>query len=283
MRASWELLHACNYRCPYCPFIPSWENDAQRTNNRHKALTAADWIAFWDRVHRRHGEAAIEVSGGEPTTYPGFWALADRVAQHHKLTILTNLSFDPINGLLLDPKRVSFLASYHPDFADLEPFRAKCADLRSRGFEVRVTVVAHPDVFDRLEALERAFVGRADRFIPAPLQGEHAGKRFPEGYSEAQKARLRRWRGERDALFELGLAEDSPRGRLCGAGTSYFRAYPDGEIWRCVSLKDSEGARPLGSIRDAELRLSEAAQPCPAARCLCRAEYVELDRAEKSV
>jgi hypothetical protein len=280
MRASWELLHACNYRCPYCPFIPSWRDDAETTNHRHEAVSSRDWIAFWERMARVRGPFEIDVSGGEPTTYPGFWALADRVSQRHKLRVLTNLSFDPINGLLLDSKRVSFLASFHPDFCDLDTFGEKCGLLRSRGFEVLATVVAHPSVFDQLPDYERALAGRARRFIPAPFQGEHGGKRYPDAYSHEQKAALRRWRADRDALFDLGLAEDSPQGRLCGAGATYFRAYPDGDLWRCVSVKDSPGSGRLGRITDADLPLAHAPAPCPAARCLCRAEYVELTASE---
>ena len=31
----WDVVHACNYRCPYCFFLPSWAVDQAAMDQRH--------------------------------------------------------------------------------------------------------------------------------------------------------------------------------------------------------------------------------------------------------
>lgn len=138
------------------------------------------------------------------------------------------------------------------------------------------TFVAHPDSFAMIEELDAAFARAGLLFLPAPFQGEHAGRSYPAAYDAEQRAALRRRRGGRDPLFSLGLAEEVPSGRLCGAGATYLRAYPDGALHRCVAVKDV-----LGSILDPAFDLADAPAPCPAALCLCPAEYRELEAAAR--
>lgn len=278
---SWELLHACNYRCPYCFFIPSWERAPEATNRLHHACTAEDWASFWERLRAQRGEFRIEVSGGEPFLYPDFPRLLERVSRWHRPRVITNLSWDPAAASRLDPARVRFLASFHPHFARAEEFESRLAALRGAGFRASVVLVAYPPLFDRLPALKERFTALGHETLVSPFQGEHEGRSFPEGYDAPQRRWLKdvRPEGFGEDLFSVGVREASPRGRACGAGATYFRAYPDGAVWRCVSLKDAPGARPIGHIRDARLPLADGPAPCPADACLCPAEYRRLEPA----
>jgi hypothetical protein len=279
---SWELLHACNYRCPYCFFIPSWERAPEATNRAHHACSPGDWLAFWRRLRERRGEFGIELSGGEPFLYPDFTRLLAGVAALHRPRVITNLSWDPALARGLDPARVRFLASFHPHFAEAAEFERKLAALADADFRVSVVLVAYPPLFDRLPGLKARFESLGHETLVSPFQGSHEGRAYPEGYGAAQRAWLRDARpaGFGEELFAVGVKDASPRGRPCGAGSRYFRAYPDGSVWRCVSLKDAAGARPIGHIRDARLPLEAGPSPCPADACLCPAEYRRLSPAE---
>lgn len=272
---SWELLHACNYRCPYCFFLPSWERAPEATNRKHHAVSAASWLAFWRRLRERRGEFLVEVSGGEPFVYEGAPALLAEVSRLHRLRVITNLSWEPALAAGLDPARVSFVASFHPDCAEPAGFEARLDALSAAGFEAAVMLVAYPPRLPELAALAGRFRSKGFETVLSPFQGAHEGRLYPRDYGPEARALLR---GEGRA--PLGLGEESPAGRLCGAGSRYFRAYPDGSLWRCVSVKDLAGARPLGHVDDPGLPLAQGPAPCPAAACLCPAEYRQLEPAE---
>jgi MoaA/NifB/PqqE/SkfB family radical SAM enzyme len=251
--------------------------DPDGTNGRHRACSARDWLRFWKRIFDLYGSFEIDVVGGEPFLYPGFVPLIRRVSAWHRLTLTSNLSWDVRKAAGLDPARVALHPSFHPDFVGIGRFIGKVLALRRRGFKSHAIVVAYPPLFRRLPGFRRRLERAGIPCWVAPYQGVYAGRQYPAAFTREQKDWLHGTHpGEPKRAFEFGVQEASPRGRLCGSGMRYFRAYPDGWVYRCISAKDSPRAKPLGHIKDAGFALASEALPCKAERCCSPLEYRNL-------
>ncbi len=271
----WQLTHACNYRCPYCFFIPDWREKLAETNARHLKCSEGDWLGFWRRIRSLYGEYRISVLGGEPFSLPNLLPLLGEICRLHRVEILTNLSWKPEEALhRLDPDRVSFEASFHPHFARIEPFLEQIVRIRDSGFQTRASVVAYPDFFEDLAGFRTDFEKASIPLSFRPFRGAFNGRKYPANYTKQQREWLRENSPDPGTfLAEMELL--NPRGRECAAGQLYFSAWPNGDVYRCNTLS-GEQAPVVGSIRDRDFRLLPACSPCPARACACPAEYPYL-------
>lgn len=274
---SWEILHACNYRCPYCFFIPSWENNLEETNSRHRDCAPEEWTRFWRRLHELYGSFEIDVVGGEPFLYPRFIPLIRELSRWHTFTIITNLSWSVSDAAGLDPARVRLQPSFHPHFAEIGEFTHKVLRLRALGFTANVIIVSYPPIFEQLPGMLDVLRASGIPCWVAPYQGTYEGQTYPAAFTAEQKAWMYGTHGkEARGGFDVGVKTRSPEGRMCASGNAYFRAYPDGVVYRCISVKDLPGGKPIGHMKDPQFRLADAATPCPATYCYSPLEYRNL-------
>lgn len=282
---TWDLWYGCNYRCSYCWWEMEglWEDLAKR----HRILPPTEWDDAWRRVHDRHGEVRIDVLGGEPLAYPRAEELFVLLSRRHRLVVTTNLSLpaDRLERLAarLDPERVHFSASFHPEFAAEGDFREKLALLKERGFDPNVLFVTWPPFLDRLRAWRDAFQADGYPFSPMVFQGAHAGRAYPDAYTEGERelifGALGGAKDEREAERDYRLDARSTLGKPCHAGRVYANVKADGSVFRCG--QDAFGRRPMGNLFDAGFRLHDAPKPCPYERCSCL-EFKYLDELRAS-
>ena len=267
--ATWDLAYICNYRCPYC-FI-DWKKAGLGV--RHSPVLPQDWTDFWKRLHDQYGRFNITLAGGEPFVYPGIVQLLGQVSQWHVVNVCTNLSWSPelVIGVL-DAARVRFSCSFHPHFAQLEEFTARLGLLKRSGYVVMASVVAYPSYFDQWQGYKESFEKSGVKFYFQPFQGSYAGKEYPKSYSADQRRFLYGAEFLPGELMEHPMKERAPLGRLCAAGQKRFRVTVDGSIRRCAPAMRLKEA-PLGHIKDAVIRLFDAAKPCPAEACFCPEEF----------
>jgi MoaA/NifB/PqqE/SkfB family radical SAM enzyme len=267
----WELLHVCNYRCPYCLY--PWE--VKEIAEAHRDCTAEQWISFWRKLFEKHGSFEITLTGGEPSVHAGFFDFVEKVGEWHRLRVNTNLSWDVEEALRRwRPGRLVFSASFHPQFAKAEDYLAKASRLRRAGFDISTLIVAYPPAFDELSAYADRFKNAGLTVAFNPFNGAYNGKIYPAAYGEAEKAWLTARTKQDKEVFQYKLGR-SPKGRMCDAGSKYFRAYPNGDVFRCAPVIEM-GHRPLGNIKDPDFRLADDAAPCPAEKCSCVGEYLYL-------
>jgi len=99
-----EINQACNLACPVC-FA-----DATDIHGTHRPLTEIERML--DALVRSEGEAdLLQLSGGEPTLHPDFFAILDAVKKRPVRHVMINT-----NGIRIaqDPAFVARLASYAP-------------------------------------------------------------------------------------------------------------------------------------------------------------------------
>jgi MoaA/NifB/PqqE/SkfB family radical SAM enzyme len=278
---TWDLWYACNYRCSYC----WWEMEDlwDKLAEQNRVLPAARWAQVWERIHRLHGPARIDLIGGEPLIYPGIGELLRELSRLHAVQVTTNLSLpeDKLAALAapLSPERVRFNASFHPQFAPLEEFTARLDLLRARGFAPGVLFVPWPPLLAELERYRRWFRDRDYPFTLMTFQGKWNGASYPDAYTGAERALIAGMIDHQDRALEDGerryrLDGERTKGKLCHAGRVYANVKGNGDVYRCG--QDAFGRQPMGNILDPEFRLLPEARPCPYERCSCL-EFRYLD------
>ncbi|WP_119300318.1 radical SAM protein [Dongia deserti] len=279
IEADWLLFTTCNYRCDYC-FL-----DEMFLGQKVQVLASpAEWRAAFDRTGLTW---LLHITGGEPTHYPDFARLTALLAERHVLSLNSNLTGPTVLDFAerVDPARVSFInAGLHPaerarrNGHDL--FVRHAAALLERGFPLMVTVVATPEVLHRFDAIVDSL--KPVGLVPFPklMQGEQAGRRYPDSYTAEERALFRRhslaaeranprlFGGTRERPSidpTLGRAhlERNPdyRGRLCSAGKEFVAIDPAGEVVRCG------GGATMGNVLAGTLHLKSKARPCDRSHC----------------
>ncbi|MBI3552386.1 MAG: radical SAM protein [Elusimicrobia bacterium] len=272
---TWDLWYSCNYRCSYC----WWEMDAlwDKLAEQNRLLPPEEWGTVWDRVHERHGQARLDLLGGEPLLYPRFDELCRRLSRKHKLLITTNLSpaTPKLERLLggLDPERVHFAASFHPQFTSLDSFMEKTLLLKSSGFEPAALFVPWPPFLSRLEQYRAAFLAHDIPFSLMIFQGRHEGKDYPDAYTAGEKEALGQLTPN-EAETKYRILRESTLGKLCHSGRVSANVKGNGDVYRCG--QDAFGRKPMGNIFDPGFRLDDAPKPCPYRQCSCK-EFRYLD------
>ncbi|HBL16282.1 MAG: hypothetical protein A2X36_04320 [Elusimicrobia bacterium GWA2_69_24] len=274
---TWDIIHRCNYRCRYCWFDGKWEGFEREFP---EYPSAEKWIAAWKRVHERCGEVNIDVLGGEPLLFPGFIPMIGQLSRWHRVGVTTNmyLKMEQVEALaaVVDPSRVCFGVSFHPDYAEFEDVRRKADFLKRSGVNTTVHVVAYPPFLERLEGWYRACEESDLRCKVWPFMGTWEGKSYPQSYSEEERHRLGRLLGsleQRDYVVD----RKNTRGRACYSGCVYATVKPNGEVYRCGGA--GELGR-VGNLFDADFRMWEAPTPCPVEHCVCEEFQYLADRYE---
>lgn len=138
MRFNWHILNWCNYRCSYC-FVSDLTSDF-----KDPSQTIQEYKLIISRLSTVDQPFEVCLTGGEPTLHPNIEEILESLSKIDNLQrvwFFTNLSrhlgfYNTINNF---PK-VTFYASYHPEYADLDTFIEKCV-----GLNCEVHVSMHPD------------------------------------------------------------------------------------------------------------------------------------------
>jgi MoaA/NifB/PqqE/SkfB family radical SAM enzyme len=257
VRFTWNIHWSCNFRCAYCFFDPDWEEYGKR--NVYKSVD--EWMEHWKRIYARYGRCFLTINGGEPFAYPDFVELIRRVSQLHwpiNITTNTSLLLDAFVKKI-DPERVSLSLSFHPQYHLIDDFLGKVFFLRQNGFtEGCINFVAYPPYLEDLPRTVEKFRAIGESLKVIPFVGEYGGRRFPEGYNQAEKELL----GLRDSWMD----DKRHKGMLCRAGHRSGLLLPNGNVARCGQIGDRH---IIGSLFDPAFELMPQPMPCDVEFCPC--------------
>ncbi len=233
----------CNYRCPYCI------NGSART--RQKAvLPAAAWADFFGRLDTRG--VPLTLQGGEPTLYPGFYDLIDRLPAGLALDLLTNLNFDarvfldrvPAGRFNRPGPYAGIRVSYHPQAMDLDATIGKLLLLQEGGHRVGLYGVAHPESCDALQRAKSRCLRAGIDFRVKPFLGDFRGVMY---------GRFR--------YRDCGALSRQPGRPSVMCRSSDLLLGPDGGVYRCHHDLYG-GLSPVSSILDPRVELAYRHRPC---------------------
>ena len=255
-------LASCNYGCAYCPFAK------RRDGAAALAADGAAWQRFVAWVTARPADDRIGVlvtPWGEALTrrwYRDGLVALSQLTQVTRAAVQTNLSarLDWIDRA--DPARLALWCTFHPAWARLDRFVARCRRLDGAGVAYSVGVVGLPEHLDAARALRAALRDHVYVWI-------NAVKAHAYGADE-----IAAWEAI-DPLFRLNLERWPSRGRPCGAGSRAITVDGDGTMRRCHFVRE-----PIGNLYDPDWRRALAPRPCPEVDCHCHIGYVHLDYLE---
>ena len=279
VEGDWILLQSCNFRCNYC-FISPVDLGARITTYG----TNAQWTEGFDATGKTW---LLHLTGGEPSVYPGFADLCERLTRNHYLSLNSNLAHRSIDIFAesVNPKRVHFInaAAHYQERQKreaLDLFVARVHKLRTRQFNVFVSLVMTPEMVREFPEISAYFESNDLSLIPKAMRGIYQGRKFPAAYSSAERSLIRDYLGEgrrRYASVTAAMSEPPTidiladgrflnklrnyRGKLCGSGYNFVKIEADGAVVRCGS------GTPLGNILQKNVSLLSAPTLCDSKYC----------------
>lgn len=197
VEADWTLLHTCNFRCDYC-FVPQHmlgEKIRVRASNE-------TWVEAFDR----HDVTwHVHMTGGEPTAYPQFSDLCERLTVNNKISLNSNLTGKSLDDFAarVDPAKVVFINAglHHKERTGRggqNAFVSRARELAGRGFNLMVSAVMSPEFITLAEAVRHELQQSGIVMVPKILRGSFDGQKWPHAYSAEQRKTL---------FHQLDLAE----------------------------------------------------------------------------
>lgn len=265
---SWDVHWACNYRCPYCWWHGRWDELAKR--NRYPGAVALSTI--WKRIYDRYGEVHIEMLGGEPLLYPGFFGFLEQLLRYHTVGLTTNLSIDiePLLKTLPDDAlaRLSLSATFHPLFADLNSFMDNIGKILRRGMRIGVLYLAYPPQVKDIPKYKKLFADAGVTFSVLTFWGKYNDREYPKSYSFDEIQCIDPELGKRGGE-KFQITPVMTKNKLCNAGHRYGIIHPDGEVYRCGGGGVHGENVKVGNLFDEGFSLFAEPRPCHSEHCPC--------------
>ena len=146
VEVGWDITQRCNYSCSYCA---SYDN-----TQPFSFKTLEEYTEAFDYLSDYFGNMAIKVDilGGEPTLFKPWYELMNRLVERNFIPkVTTNLSV-PVETYVekLSSELPPFVvASFHPEFADLDKFCYNATKLKQKNFLKGISLLGDPNHWDR--------------------------------------------------------------------------------------------------------------------------------------
>jgi MoaA/NifB/PqqE/SkfB family radical SAM enzyme len=242
------LTYKCNFTCHYC-----W----QRQGNKVGEYAPIPFIDSknWVNAINRLGFDILDISGGEPFLQPGFVDMLNGL--NCRIGMTSNFSH-PLTDFVqkIKPSKViSITASYHPSQnISLDQFIGRIALLQSKGFNVTVNFVAHPDQMYLIPSAKQQFERMGFRFHVDPYVAYTDKYEF----TEEEKKFLRPYVGDDRGHY---LSESEETIKMCSGGRTHLHIQPNGDAYRCYTdfVQKKQG---IGNIFQEDFKLAQADSEC---------------------
>lgn len=230
-------------------------------------LSPEKWYSIWKRLGDKYGRCHINISGGEPSTYPGFLELVRLLSEIHELEICTNLTFDISSFLSFsDTKNIIVAPTYHSIFSKFEPFLERVKRIREFLPNRQVYCVGHGKQVDNMDRYRNRFKAIGVTLVPLPLIGDDQG--FKNTKEEKKKlVESSPYKGKEK--LEYQIQKISPKGKECAAGCKYALIHADGSVVRC-----SRDTEIFGNILDKGFSLFSSPVVCEQEKCPLESQWI---------
>ncbi len=195
---SWLLGRFCNYRCSYC-----WRHGRSSKRDHRPTRLIISTLDEIKRQARGRGFNSFHFSfsGGEPTLHPGYLEIVGHFCRdadntnYQSLHMTTNLSakIDLLRryvDISRNIHRVSVTASWHPEFANREPFLEKLLFLMDNDIEITVNAVMIPERFESLWS-DALFFHKHGVNVTLKPQSDPTASYVVDGYNDDMLVRMR--------------------------------------------------------------------------------------------
>lgn len=250
----------CNFDrvCPYCYM----HGHKDFPGPRGKSLPVADWMAWFDRLMDSR-EILVNLTGGEPTAYPGLEQVLQRVSDRGShFYLCSNMTFAP--------ERFTSMAGMSALWCSFHNVR----NAAWRKEFIRRVAICKAAV-DKLPGWREVIVNivHQEGWEIALAEATEALK--PLGVDIRSQTEDPTYRDHQTVPIQ-----STGRAKACSAGMDTLCAWSDGKIYRCFAHAFL-GINSIGSIYDGTLPLA-APTPCDFVRCtscdLGQLSVLEIER-----
>lgn len=261
-RINWHLNDLCNFRCEYC-FFPYFNVE----NPVVGKLSPTEIVEAFDRTGRQWH---VYMAGGEPMLYPDFIELVALLKPKHPIYVSTNLfnKYTRAFAEKITPENIiSINASLHIGHhtaSTLQKFIDNYHLYKNKGFNIIVTYVTYPPLFQRMDADFDFLMKKGIEHLHAlTFQGMYEGKQYPASYTHDQVKLIRKHSIDKTEML-VTLDKTNFHNRLCRAGKDYFFMDITGNMYRCGTL---EGKISYGNLFKGTFKPGSEVLPCPVCKC----------------
>lgn len=237
------LTLRCDLGCSYCI-----NNKSGKATRKREELSVQQWANGLNRID--FGDLPLTLGGGEPTLYPGFFELLERLRPEIHIDLLTNLEFDidefarkttpeRFNSCDL-PAYKSIRVSYHTEKMEASELMEKAVRLQDHGYNIGIFGLNHPGNLKK-------------NMIMAEMACNNKMFFFVKDFLGVVDGRMIGHFNYPDALDQV------PKNVRCR--THELLIGPEGGIYRChrdLYIFDE----PVGQITDPDLALDDTFRPC---------------------
>jgi len=256
----WHINDLCNFKCKYCffPYFTEENPDAGR-------LSPEQIVEAFNKTGRKWH---LYIAGGEPMLYPNFAELISLLKPHHPVQISTNLYNKKVKEFVerVTPDNVIMINGSlhitHHNKTSLAEFIKNYHLFLEKGFNIVVTYVTYPPLFERMEKdFEYMRSQGIQRIHPLTFQGMYEGKKYPGSYTKEQIKLIHDLSIDKREIFVTSNKLNF-KNRLCRAGKDYFYMEINGEVYKCGTIRES-----CGNLFDGTFNPAEHPMTCPMTHC----------------
>ena len=267
VRCGWLFASKCRAGCFYCGSRAGFE---QQLAAGARWWTDEQALQAWQLALEHYGPVMIDFTGLECTEELDLMGAVLRLG--HAGIVNTNLMFDPAEFAAKVPAdRCLVCTSFHTHLWNRDPavFLRRVDRVRATGHRVvSASLVAHPSYLDRARGWMDGLRGGGLYATIHPFIGEWQGRRYPEAYTDDDRALIDELLGVEREKAALALNLEPPRIAACAAGWLYFAVQLDGTVKRCMGDPGT-----MGNFYRDGLTLATRPEPCRVGRCACEALY----------
>lgn len=274
-KIKWIINEVCNFKCDYCGI---WLKE------RHP-LKPVDVDQLKNGLDHLKGQWFFCIIGGEPFLERNFIEISQAISEKHKFGIITNLSTSNVIAFAdnISPDRcTSVITSVHVAEREkkdpgLRKYVERMLYFQHKGFNISADYVAHPLLFNRIEADFDTFKSFGVKNVNIKMFiGRYNGKNYPTEYTNEQKALIENLIIDHEESNIMNLKHADFHGKLCYAGQRFFLMDREGNLKRC-----SSGSKNYGNLFEKSIKYDAIAKPCPNRKNLCLHECLENSFDEK--
>ena len=255
-------FNKCNFNCEYCIAADRDLHNQWDANKFNKIVKRICATGFGDLLNIRiDGKGELLLS---KTIINGIKKLshADSVGA---VNIVSGIPYsgEKIISLLdgCNEDKVKFVASVHPtQIKDMDEWIKRVCILKEK-FDIVVACVCYPPIIDDLFIIKEIVNANDIKFLANGFIGWYEGRKFPEEYTQGEKALIRGlFYSRHDFEFSVNLK----RPGMCNAGHKLFYLNISGHARKC-----GKSDRMIGNILEGDtIMLSDKPMQCQQEFCV---------------
>ena len=279
----WTITQRCNYSCSYCASYDNTQPFKFKTLDEY--LDALTYL----KTYFGNSKVKMDILGGEPTLFKEWVVLMNwmNIAGYvPKLT--TNLSV-PVKSYIneLDDELPPFIvASFHPEFADLDKFCYNAEQLKEKGFLKNISLLGDPNNWEKTIAVFDVLKQIAPHMTLTKIKNEHTvGYNISNDFIDYNEEQLRYFEKNKTtddrytlvlnngetlhpSLSEIRYKYSNFKGLKCEVGQYRLHIDSEGDVYPSACLTNYPRSK-MGNIFRENIVRPKTAITCPFNDCLC--------------